>query len=54
MKPQHPFEVSEGLGEVLQLVMEVDVLLYQRMDCILQFKTLTFQHQQRQGYQQKP
>lgn len=33
--PEHAFEIPEGLREVLQLVMEVDVLLYQRMDCVL-------------------
>lgn len=35
MKPEHPFEIPEGLGEVLQLIMEMDVLFYQFMDCIL-------------------
>lgn len=35
MMPEHAFELPESLGEVLQLVVEVDVLLYQRMDGIL-------------------
>lgn len=43
--PEHPFEFPESLGEVLQLVMKVDIFLYQCMNCILQFKAQTLQDQ---------
>lgn len=49
--PEHPFELPEGLREVFQLVMEVNVLLDQGMNCILQLKGLAFQHKQSQGDQ---
>lgn len=54
--PEHPFELPEGLGEVLQLVVKVDVLLYQRVNRILQFKAATLQDQQgqRQEEQHRP
>ncbi|TNN55498.1 hypothetical protein EYF80_034240 [Liparis tanakae] len=51
---QHLLELPEGLGEVLQLVVEVDVLLYQRMDRILQFEAPTLQDHQRQEEQRRP
>lgn len=51
--PQHPFELPEGLCEVFQLVMEVNVLLYQGVDRVLQLKVLTFQHKQSQWDQEK-
>lgn len=53
MMQEHPFEFPEGFGEVLQLVMEVDILLYQCMNCILQFKAPTLQDQQSQGHDKK-
>ncbi len=49
--PQHPFEFPEGLSEVLQLVMKVDVLFYQCMNCILEFKAPTLQDQQSQRHE---
>ena len=54
--PQHPLELSEGLGEVLQLVVELDVLLYQGVDGVLQFKTTTLlrQENQREKQQHRP
>lgn len=51
--PEHPFEFPEGLGEVLQLVMKVDVLLYQRVNRVLQFKAPTLQDQQSQRHEKK-
>ena len=47
--PQHLLELSEGLGEVLQLVLEVDVLFYQSVDGVLQLKRRTFLQQQNQS-----
>ena len=54
--PEHPFELPEGLGEVLQLVVKVDVLLDQRVNRVLQFKAATLQDQQgqRQEEQRRP
>lgn len=51
--PQHPFELPEGLSEVLQLVVEVDVLLYQSVNGVLQLEALTLQEQQSQGHQEQ-
>lgn len=51
--PEHPFELPEGLGEVLQLVVKVDVLLYQRVNRILQFKAATLQDQQGQRQEEQ-
>lgn len=51
--PEHPFEFPEGLGEVLKLIMEVDVLLYQFMDRVLQFKAPTVQDKQSERHEEK-
>lgn len=45
MVPQQLFELSEGLSEVLQLVMEMDVLLDESMDGVLQLKAPALQDQ---------
>lgn len=50
---EHPLEFPEGPGEVFQLVVEVDVLLYQCMNGVLQFKAPTLQEQQGQGHEEK-
>lgn len=49
MVPEKLLEFSEGLGEVLQLVVEVDVLLDQGVDGVLQLEAPSPQHQQEQG-----
>lgn len=44
MVPQHPFELLEGIGQVLQLVVKMDVFLDERMDGILELKIKCWQH----------
>ena len=51
--PEHPLELPEGLGEVFQLVVQVDVLLDQGMDGILELEASTLQEQQSQGHEEK-
>jgi len=57
--PEHPLQLSEGLGEVLQPVVEADVLLNQSVDGVLQLEAPTAalhqqNHQQREQQQRWP
>lgn len=52
MVPQHPFELLEGVGQVLQLVVKVDVFLDQSMDGILKLEVQRRQDQQDEGRQE--
>lgn len=51
--PQHPFELLEGIGQVLQLVVKVDVFLDQSMDGILKLKGQRWQDEQGEWRQEE-
>lgn len=48
MAPEHPFELPEGLGKVLQLVVKVDVFLDQSMNRILKLEAHSLHDQKGQ------
>lgn len=53
MVPQHPFELLEGIGQILQLVVKVDVFLDQSVDGILKLKVQRWQDEQGEWRQEE-